>query len=57
LPGQRHKKTLLDTILSPQHTNRWNYLYECNAHDEFADKLKNDYPEKIVEHHWKKVYN
>ncbi len=44
------KETVLQTILNPP-KNRW---YAINF-DEFAEKLKEDFPEKIIEYYWQKA--
>ena len=43
------KKTILDTILNPP-KNRWGFVVK-NGFDEFADKLKEDFPERIIEYY------
>lgn len=48
------KETVLKSILkSPK--NRFGYSIEDNF-DEFADELKYDFPEQIVEFYWQKAY-
>ncbi len=49
------KKTVLYTILNPP-KNQWGFVIE-NGFDEFADKLKEDFPERIIEYYWKKAYS
>jgi len=49
------KKTILNTILNPP-KNQWEFVIE-NGFDEFADKLKDDFPEKIIEYYWRKAYS
>ncbi len=44
------KKVVLDTILDPP-KNKWGYVLENNF-DEFADKLKEEFPEKIIDYYW-----
>jgi len=51
---KRMKKTVLNTILNPP-KNQWGFVMENNF-DEFADKLKEDFPEKIIEYYWQKAY-
>lgn len=45
------KETVLRTILNPP-KNRW---YAIEDFDEFAEKLKEDFPEKIIEYYWQKA--
>ena len=48
------KKEVLDTILNPP-KNQWGFKITKDF-DEFADKLKEDFPEKIIEYYWQKAY-
>lgn len=50
------KETVLESILSlkPPYS-RFSSSHE-NGFDEFADKLTNDFPEKIIEYYWQKAY-
>jgi len=48
------KDTVLKSILKPP-KNRFGYSTE-DDYDEFADKLANDFPEKIIEYYWQKAY-
>lgn len=50
------KETVLESILSlkPPYS-RFGSPNE-NGFDEFADKLTNDFPEKIIEYYWQKAY-
>lgn len=50
------KETVLESIMSlkPPHS-RFGLSGE-NGFDEFADKLTNDFPEKIIEFYWQKAY-
>jgi len=49
------KKEVLSTILNPPR-NRWGFVTE-NDFDEFADKLKEDFPEEIIRYYWQKAYS
>jgi len=51
---KRMKKTVLNTILNPP-KNQWGFVMG-NDFDEFADKLKEDFPERIIEYYWQKAY-
>lgn len=48
------KETVLKSIFNPP-KNRFGYSIEDNF-DEFADKLANDFPDKIIEYYWQKAY-
>lgn len=48
------KKAVLDVILDPP-KNKWGFVLE-NDFDEFADKIKEEYPDKIIEYYWQKAY-
>ncbi|AKB74787.1 hypothetical protein MSLAZ_1526 [Methanosarcina lacustris Z-7289] len=48
------KKTVLKSIFNPP-KNRFGYSIEVDF-DEFADKLANDFPDKIIEYYWQKAY-
>ncbi len=43
-------KTVLDILLYPPN-NKWGYVLE-NDFDEFAEKLKDEFPEKIIDYYW-----
>jgi uncharacterized Zn finger protein len=46
------KETVMHTILNPPE-NQW---IMKNDFDEFADKLEEDFPEKIIEYYWQSAY-
>ncbi|MDD3247932.1 MAG: hypothetical protein PHF18_13965 [Methanosarcina sp.] len=48
------KETVLKSIFNPP-KNRFGYSIEVDF-DEFADKLANDFPDKIIEYYWQKAY-
>lgn len=48
------KETVLKSIFNPP-KNRFGYSIEDDF-DEFADKLANDFPDKIIEYYWQKAY-
>lgn len=48
------KETVLKSIFNPP-KNRFGYSIEGDF-DEFADKLANDFPDKIIEYYWQKAY-
>lgn len=48
------KEEVLNIILNPPH-DRLRLTIKDHT-DEFADKLKEDFPEKIIEYYWQKVY-
>ncbi len=48
------KKVVLDVILNPP-KNKWGFVLE-NDFDEFADKIKEEYPDKIIEYYSQKAY-
>lgn len=48
------KKEVLDIVLNPP-KNKWGFVLE-NDFDQFADKIKEDFPEKIIEYYWKKAH-
>lgn len=47
------KETVLHTILNPPE-DRW---IMKNEFDEFADKLEEDFPERIIEYNWQRAYS
>jgi len=47
------EKTVLDVILNPP-VNRWGFIID-DKFDEFADRLIEKYPEKIIEYYWQKT--
>ena len=49
------KKEVLDTILDPPRDQHWFAMYR--NFDGFADKLKEDFPEEIIEYYWQKAYS
>ena len=49
------KKEVLDTILDPPRDQHW-FAMDRNF-DGFADKLKEDFPEEIIEYYWQKAYS
>ncbi len=48
------KEMVVESILNPP-KNRFGYSIEDNF-DEFADELKTDFPEKVIEYYWRKAY-
>jgi len=50
------KETVLESILSLKPPEGRFGLSHENGFDEFADKLTNDFPEKIIEYYWQKAY-
>lgn len=49
------EKTVLDVIFNPP-VDRWRLIID-NSFDEFADRLIEKYPEKIIEYYWQKARN
>jgi len=50
------KKTAIETILNQASPRGRLGLLNDDGFDEFADKLEDDFPEKVIEYYWQKAY-